>query len=73
MQTKLYLIVVFLISSLTTTKLMAQTGVPDGIIFQAVATDPQGKPAANRTIYIKDAILQTTATGTVVYIVKRLK
>ncbi len=46
---------------------MAQTGVPDGIIFQAVATDPQGNPAANRTIYIKDAILQTTATGTVVY------
>ena len=67
MQHKFYVLVVLLISSLITTKVIAQTGGPDGIIFQAVATDPQGKPAANRTIYIKDAILQTTATGTVVY------
>jgi hypothetical protein len=41
---------------------------PVGIIFQAIATDPQGNPAAGRTIYVQDAILQKTATGTVVYI-----
>jgi hypothetical protein len=64
---KFYLLVVLLITSFTTTKIIAQTTGPDGVIFQAVATDPQGNPAANRTIYIKDAILQTTATGTVVY------
>ena len=63
---KIYFLVL-LITSFTTTKIIAQTTGPDGVIFQAVATDPQGNPAANRTIYIKDAILQTTATGTVVY------
>ena len=67
MQRKLYLLAILLITSLITTKVIAQTTGPDGVIFQAVATDPQGNPAANRTIYIKDAILQTTATGTVVY------
>ena len=40
---------------------------PDGIIFQAVATDPEGNPAANRTIDVKSSILQSTATGSVVY------
>ncbi|MCX6300439.1 MAG: hypothetical protein NTY72_15265, partial [Bacteroidetes bacterium] len=64
---KIYFLVVLLITTSITTKLLAQTTGPDGVIFQAVATDPQGNPAANRTIYIKDAILQTTATGTVVY------
>ena len=67
MQRKIYLLVILLITTFITTKVIAQTTGPDGVIFQAVATDPQGNPAANRTIYIKDAILQTTATGTVVY------
>ena len=66
MQTKCYLLVV-LLSLFINKKAIAQTGGPDGIIFQAVATDPQGKPAAFRTIYIKDAILRTTSTGTEVY------
>ena len=40
---------------------------PDGIIFQAIATDAQGNPAAGRMIYVQDAILQKTASGNVVY------
>ena len=48
---KIYLLVL-LITSFSTTKIIAQTTGPDGVIFQAVATDPQGNPAANRTIYI---------------------
>ncbi len=40
---------------------------PDGILFQAVATDPQGYPAAGRTIYIKDAIIRSSPNGQVVF------
>ena len=61
-----FLISLFVVLLLSTTTSIAQT-VPDGVIFQAVATDPQGNPAAGRTIYIKATILQSTATGTEVY------
>jgi len=53
-------------SFLFTSDLFSQ-GVPDGIIFQALAKDPSGVPARGRKVHIKDAIIQTTATGTVVY------
>ena len=61
-----FLISLFLVLLLSTTRSIAQT-VPDGVIFQAVATDPQGNPASGRTIYIKATILQSTATGNEVY------
>ena len=64
---KIYFLIALSIGLLNINRLEAQTTPPAGVIFQAVATDPQGNPAANRSIYIKDAILQTTATGTVVY------
>jgi hypothetical protein len=41
--------------------------VPDGIIFQGVATDAKGNPASNRKIYVKNAILQQSATGPTLY------
>ncbi|MFN5423280.1 MAG: hypothetical protein ACK5AO_08440, partial [bacterium] len=41
--------------------------IPDGILFQAVATDAKGNPASNRKIYVKDAIIQGSANGQVVY------
>ena len=66
MQRKLYLLVGLLISSFTTTKVLAQTTGPDGVIFQEVVTVLKSNPANTRTIYIKEAILQTTATVTVV-------
>ena len=40
---------------------------PDGIQFQALATDANGHPAAGRVIYVKNAIIAKTATGTIVY------
>jgi hypothetical protein len=49
--------------------LSAQTAkVPDGILFQAIAKDPSGNPAKGRTIYIKNAILQTSINGPEVYL-----
>lgn len=42
-------------------------GVPDGIIFQALAKDPSGVAAKGRVVHIKDAIIQTTVHGTIVY------
>ena len=49
--------------------LSAQTAkVPDGILFQAIAKDPSGNPAKGRTIYIKNAILQTSINGREVYL-----
>jgi len=44
------------------------TKVPDGILFQAIAKDPSGNPAKGRTIYIKNAILQTSINGPEVYL-----
>jgi hypothetical protein len=52
----------------TTAKTYAQVSqAPDGIQFQALATDASGHPAAGRVIYVKDAIVAKTATGTIVY------
>ena len=60
--------VIFLLTNLITSKqLHSQTAAPDGVIFQAVATDPQGYPAAHRTVFVKSSILQSTITGTIVY------
>ena len=42
--------------------------VPDGVLFQAIAKDPLGNPAKGRTIYIKNAIIQSSTTGTQVYV-----
>jgi hypothetical protein len=62
-QTALLLVVLF-----TTLNSYAQVGqAPDGIQFQALATDANGHPAAGRVIYVKDAIVAKTATGTIVY------
>lgn len=36
---------------------------PPGINFQAVAKDPLNNPAKNRTVYIKDMIIQTSPVG----------
>jgi hypothetical protein len=41
--------------------------VPEGILFQAIVKDPAGNPAKGRTIYIKNAIIQTTVSGSQVY------
>jgi hypothetical protein len=52
----------------TTATTYAQIGQsPEGIQFQALATDANGHPAAGRVIYVKDAIVAKTATGTIVY------
>jgi hypothetical protein len=62
-QTALLLVVLF-----TTANSYAQVSqAPDGIQFQALATDANGHPAAGRVIYVKDAIVAKTATGTIVY------
>jgi hypothetical protein len=52
----------------TTANSYAQVSqAPDGIQFQALATDANGHPAAGRVIYVKNAIIAKTATGTIVY------
>jgi len=62
-QTALLLVVLF-----TTVHSYAQVSqAPDGIQFQALATDANGHPAAGRVIYVKNAIVAKTATGTIVY------
>ena len=62
-QSALILVVLF-----TTVQSYAQIGQsPEGIQFQALATDANGHPAAGRVIYVKDAIIAKTATGTIVY------
>ncbi|MEY4380833.1 MAG: hypothetical protein RJA92_213 [Bacteroidota bacterium] len=62
-QTALLLVVLF-----STVQSYAQVSqAPDGIQFQALATDANGHPAAGRVIYVKDAIIAKTATGSIVY------
>lgn len=62
-QSALLLVVLF-----TTVHSYAQVSqAPDGIQFQALATDANGHPAAGRVIYVKNAIIAKTATGTIVY------
>ena len=60
----LALMLVGILSNVTT---MAQTGAPAGITFQGIATDASGNIAMNATVFVKDAIIQTSATGTTVY------
>jgi hypothetical protein len=65
---KIYFFAILLIVLISKNQLLAQTtSTPDGIIFQALATDPLGNPAAGRTIYIKDAILQSGVNGQTVF------
>ena len=59
------LLLVVLCTTATTYAQVSQA--PDGIQFQALATDANGHPAAGRVIYVKDAIVAKTATGTIVY------
>ncbi len=62
-QSALLLVVLF-----TTVHSYAQVSqAPDGIQFQALATDANGHPAAGRVIYVKNAIIAKTATGSIVY------
>ena len=62
-QSALLLVVLF-----TTVHSYAQVSqAPDGIQFQALATDANGRPAAGRVIYVRDAIIAKTATGSIVY------
>ena len=59
------LLLVLLCTTATTYAQIGQS--PEGIQFQALATDANGHPAAGRVIYVKDAIVAKTATGTIVY------
>ncbi|MEO8173860.1 MAG: hypothetical protein ABI581_12280 [Sediminibacterium sp.] len=59
-------IILLFITSFLTLCTFAQT-IPEGIIFQALVKDPGGTPAKGRTIHIKDAIIQSTANGNIVY------
>ena len=59
------LLLVVLCTTATTYAQVSQA--PDGIQFQALATDGNGHPAAGRVIYVKNAIIAKTATGAVVY------
>ena len=40
---------------------------PGGILFQAVATDPDGNPASNRTVYVQASIIQGSPSSSAVY------
>ncbi len=58
----------FLVVFLTTQNTIAQVSqAPDGIQFQALATDASGRPAAGRVIHVKNAIIAKAATGAIVY------
>jgi hypothetical protein len=59
------LLLVLLCTTATTYAQIGQS--PEGIQFQALATDANGHPAAGRVIYVKDAIVAKTPTGTIVY------
>ena len=59
------LLLVVLCTTATTYAQVSQA--PDGIQFQALATDANGHPAAGRVIYVKNAIIAKSATGTIVY------
>ena len=64
---KYCLLVLSLLVLICTTGVAQQTNFPDGIVFQAIATDPSGNPAANKTVFIKDAIIHKYANGQAVY------
>ena len=42
--------------------------VPQGIPYQAVARDAQGQPLASRSVKVRFSVLDSTATGTAVYV-----
>lgn len=68
MPNKLLVRFLFILSFFVATNAFAQVSQsPDGILFQALATDATGHPAAGRTVNVKAAILSKTATGSVVY------
>ena len=68
MPNKLLVRFLFILSFFVATNAFAQVSQsPDGILFQALATDANGHPAAGRTVNVKAAILSKTATGSVVY------
>ena len=55
------LLLVVLCTTVTTYAQIGQS--PEGIQFQALATDANGHPAAGRVIYVKDAIVAKTPTA----------
>jgi hypothetical protein len=68
MPNKLLVRFLFILSFFVATNAFAQVSQsPDGILFQALATDATGHPAAGRTVNVKAAIISKTATGSVVY------
>ena len=67
MKKLLQVLAVMLVVILGNVALMAQTGAPSGITFQGIATDASGNIAMNATVFVKDAIIQTSATGTTLY------
>jgi hypothetical protein len=68
MPNKLLVRLLFILSFFVATNSFAQVSQsPDGILFQALATDATGHPAAGRTVNVKAAIISKTATGSVVY------
>ena len=68
MPNKLLVRFLFILSFFVATNTFAQVSQsPDGILFQALATDATGHPAAGRTVNVKAAIISKTATGSVVY------
>jgi len=68
MPRKIILIGFFIVSFFTAKNSLAQSpNIPSGIIFQALATDPNGNPAAGRSIYIKSTIIQKSVSGQAVY------
>ena len=63
--TRVFRLVLLLVSVILTGVVTAQP--PAAVNFQAIAKDPQNNPARNRTVYVKDAIYQTTPSGTLVW------
>lgn len=63
--TRVFRSVLLMVSVIFTGLVVAQP--PAAVNFQAIAKDPQNNPARNRTVYVKDAILQTTPNGVQVW------
>ena len=61
---RLFLLFIGICSSFVS---VAQTIIPDGILFQAVARDANGNAAVSRKVYAKVSILKGSTTGASVY------
>ena len=61
------LLALMLIGILCNVVSMAQTGAPAGITFQGIATDASGNIAMNATVFVKDAIIKSSANGSKIY------